>query len=181
MAAVLRLVPDSFREFFLLERAQREVSSRSADQETRIREFLTAADARLAAAESLTGADQVPAALILYRDGVIFAIRALLEARGRDSSEQTAEGAMRTLAAMIEAGEVPAAPPGFESARALLSDRRPLAFDELSSREGHAKRAEIETMALWLRGLVDARSVRQIKWSRGLRIGIPVLLMLALL
>jgi hypothetical protein len=32
MAGVLRLVPNVFREFFLLEKAEREASSRSADQ-----------------------------------------------------------------------------------------------------------------------------------------------------
>src|SRR5689334_390871 len=113
MAGVLRLVPDVFREFFLLEKAQRAASSRSADQETRLRDFITAADARLAAAESLTGGDQVPAALILYRDGIIFTIRALLASRGRDSSDPTPDGAFRGLSALLEAGEVPGAPAGF--------------------------------------------------------------------
>jgi len=171
MAGALRSVPDAFREFFLLEKAQRRASSRSADQETRIRDFVAAADARLAAAESLTGADQVPAALILYRDGILFTIRALLEARGRDNNDPTVEGAFRSLTALIEAGDVPAAPADFESIRAVLSDARPLAFDELPSAEARAKRSQVETIALWLRELVDPRTVRQLKWSRALRMG----------
>ena len=171
MAGVLRLVPDFFREFFLQEKAQRAVSSRSADQETRIRDYVTAADARLAAAESLTGGDQVPAALILYRDGIVFTIRALLESRGKDSAVPTTDGAFGALGSLIEAGDVPAAPDGFEAARTLLADPRPLAFDELPAGEALGKRAHVETTALWLRGLVDARSVRQVKWTRALRIG----------
>jgi hypothetical protein len=181
MAGVLRLVPDAFREFFLLEKAQREVASRSTDQETRIRYLVTAGDARLAAAESLTGGDQVPAALILYRDGIIFTIWALLESRGRDGNEPTAEGAFRSLDKLIEAGEVEGAPETLASVRALLTDTRPLAFDELPAAEALTKRSEIETTALWLRGLVDARTVRQIKWSRALRLGTTALLVLAAL
>jgi hypothetical protein len=181
MAGALRLVPNAFREFFLLEKAQREVSSRSAHQETKIRDFVTAADARLAAAESLTGGDQVPAALILYRDGILLTIWALLESHGRESNEPTVEGAFRSLAALIEAGEVPPGPESFEGARALLSDPRPLAFDELPTSQALAKRTQIETIALWLRGLVDPRTVRQIKWSRALRIGTIGLALLAVL
>jgi hypothetical protein len=135
----------------------------------------------LAAAESLTGGDQVPAALILYREGIIFTIRALLESRGRDTSEPTAEGAFRSLAALMEAGEMTAAPAGFEGVRALLSDTRLLAFDELPPAEAQTKRSEIENTALWLRRLVDARTVRQIKWSRTLRIGLVALATLACL
>ena len=181
MAGALRLIPDVFREFFLLEKAQREAASRSADQETRIRDFVAAADARLMAAESLTGQDQVPAALILYRDGIIFALRALFESRGRSSNEQTADGAFRSLQSMIDAGEVPRPPDGFEAIRALLTDPRPLAFDELQASEALAKRSESETLAIWLRGLVDARTVRQIKWSRALRIGTIGLALIAVL
>jgi hypothetical protein len=181
MAGVLRLVPGVFREFFLLEKAQREASSRSADQEAKIRDFVTAADARLVAAESLTGGDQVPAALTLYRDGIVFTIRALLESRRRDSSERTAEGAFRSLAELIDAGEIPSPPPRFESARALLTDMRPLAFDELPSGEARTKRSEVESTALWLRGLVDTRTIRQLKWSRALRVGAIACLLLAVL
>jgi hypothetical protein len=181
MAGVLRLVPDVFREFFLLEKAQREVSSRSAEQETKIRDFIAAADARLAAAESLTGGDQVPAALILYRDGILFTIRAILVSRGRDGTDTTAAGLFSSFAALMEAGDVPRAPDDFEGVRALLSDTRPLVFDELPTPEALAKRSEIATTALWLRSLVDARTVRQIKWSRVLRIGTIGLTVLALL
>lgn len=140
---------------------------------------MTAADARSAAAESLTGSDQVPAALILYRDGILFTIRALLESRGRDSTEQTIEGAIRGLTALIEAGQVPVPPDGFEGVRALLCDTRPLAFDELPSDEALAKRSEVETTALWLRGLVDARTLGQIKWSRIRRLGMTGLILFA--
>jgi hypothetical protein len=181
MAGVLRFVPEGFREFLLLERAEREASSRSVDQEAKIRDFVAAADARLTAAESLTGGDQVAATLTLYRDGIIFTIRALLESRRRDSSEHTAEGAFRALATLIQAGEVQSPPPSLESARTLLTDTMPLAFDELPSGEALAKRSDVESVAFWLRGLVDTRTVRQLKWSRALRIGTIGLALLALL
>jgi hypothetical protein len=181
MAGALRLVPNVFREFFLLENAQRELGSRSAHQETKIRDFVSAADARLAAAESLTGGDQVPAALILYRDGILFTIWALLEAHRRESHEPTLEGAFRSLDALVEAGELRAGPDSFAGVRGLLTDPRPLVFDELPTPEALAKRTEVETIALWLRGLVDARTVRQIKWSRALRIGTVGLALLGVL
>ena len=181
MAGALRFVPDVFREFFLLEKAQREASSRSVDQEAAIRDFVTAADARLAAAESLTGGDQVPAALILFREGIVFTIRALLAAHQRAAGDQTVDGVFRNFAELMQAGEVPAAPEGFDAVRALLSDPRPLAFDELPAGEALAKRAQVETAALWLRGLVDTRTVRQIKWSRALRLGMIAVVVLALI
>jgi hypothetical protein len=181
MAGALKLFPGAFREFFLQEEAQRAVSSRTADQRALIRNFVTAADARLAAAESLTGGDQVPAALILYREGIICTVRALLESRGRDSSASSVDDALSSLVAMIDAGEVPPAPEGFESARSLLVDQRPLAFDELPPGEAMAKRSQVEITALWLRGLVDPRSLRQIKWARAMRLGTVGIVVLALL
>jgi hypothetical protein len=171
LAALLSVVREGLREYFLLERAEREVSARSADQQAKIRNFVAAGDARLAAAAALSGGEHVPAALVLYRDGIVFVVRALLEARGRESSEQTAEDAFRSLAPLVESGDLPPKPDGFDDARALLTDTRPLAYDELPAAEALSKRAQVEATALWLRGLVDARGPRQVKLSRALRIG----------
>jgi len=172
LAGVLRSFGQSLREYALQEKAERAVSSRSAEQQARIRAFVRAGDVRLAATESLAGERQVPAALVLYREGIVFIIRALLEARGKESSDQPAAEAFRSLALLVESGELPEAPPdGFDDARALLTDTRPLAYDELPAALALSRRAQVEAMALWLRGLVDARAPRQIKVSRALRIG----------
>jgi len=164
-------IPDAFREFLLLEQAQRSAQTRSADQEARIRDFLTAADSRLAAAEVLTGGDQVPAALTLYREAIVLTIGALLADRGLESSEPTAENAFERLATLLDAGEIPPAPSEFQQVQALLSDSRLLVFDGLSATDALEKRTEVEAVAIWLRGLVDSRTVQQIKWSRATRLG----------
>jgi hypothetical protein len=171
LAGVLKVARERLREYFLLERAEREVSSRSENQRAKIRDFVTAGDARLAAAAALIGENHVPAAMILYREGIVFIIRALLEARGKESSEQSPEYAFRSLAPLVESGELPEAPAGFADARALLTDTRPLAYDELPLAEAPSKRAQVEATAAWLRALVDARTPPQIKLSRVLRLG----------
>jgi hypothetical protein len=170
LAGVLKVAREGLREYFLLERAEREVASRSENQRAKIRDFVTAGDARLAAAAALVGENHLPAALILYREGLVLIVRALLEARGKGSSEQSPEEAFRSLATLVESGELPAAPDGFADARALLTDSRPLAYDELPVAEAPSKRAHVEATAVWLRGLVDARVPRQIKLSRVLRL-----------
>jgi hypothetical protein len=171
LAGVVKVARELLREYFLLDRAEREVSSRSADQQAKIRDFTRAGDARLAAAAALTGDDHMPAALVLYREGIVFVIRAVLEARGKEPFEQTAEDAFRSLAPLVESGELAGAPDGYADARAVLTDTRPLAYDELPAAEAFSKRAQVEATARWLRGLVDARAPRQIKLSRALRLG----------
>jgi hypothetical protein len=160
----------ALREYFSLEKAEREASSRSAAQQAKIRGFVAAGEVRLAAAESLRRTHEVPAALVLYREGIVLVVRAVLEARGKESSEP-AEQVFQGLARLVEAGELPLAPDGFEDARALLTDTRPLAYDELPSAEALSKREQVQATALWLLGLVEARAPRQIKLSRALRLG----------
>ena len=113
----------------------------------------------------------MPAALVLQRDGIVLIVRALLEAHAKEGSDQTAEQAFRSLALLVESGELGRAPDGFDEVRALLTDTRPLAFDELPASEALEKRANVEVTSRWLRGLIDARSPRQIKLSRALRLG----------
>ena len=179
MAGALRLIRDDFREFFLQEKAEREASSRSANREVRIRDFIDAADARLEAAAALHARDQLPVGLALYRLGILFAIRALLEARGRDGAQRTDAQVVDGLAELIEARQVPVPPAGFERARALLAGATPLALDDLAFIEAIDRRSDMQATAHWLRGLVDTRTVRQIKWHRALRLGVLGLAMAA--
>jgi hypothetical protein len=178
VATVRRLLPDAFRELFLLKRAQQAVEGRSPDRQAKIRELADAVDARLAVVDSLTAGDQVAPALVLLRDAAILAVRAVLEARELETAEETAEGAFRKLAPLIESGELPAPPKEWTSVRSLLSDTRHLAFDELPGQEALARRSEAEALVTWLRSLVDARSVSEIKVSRAFRLGIVAILII---
>jgi hypothetical protein len=171
-------VVDRLREAFLLQRAQRTVESRSADRQSKIRELADAVDVRLAVVDSLTAGDQIPAALVLLRDAAILAIRAVLESRGIDADEQTAEGAFRRLTPLVESGDLPAPPKEWTRVRDLLSDTRHLAFDELSGPDALARRTEAEALVAWLRILVEARTVSEIKASRVIRLGVVGLLVL---
>jgi hypothetical protein len=177
VAAVKKLIPDAFREVFLLKRAQRAVEGRSADQQVKIRELANAFDSRLAVVESLTAGDQVPPALVLLRDAAVLAIRAVLESRGIESTAEAAESAFQKIAPLIESGELPSPPKDWQRVRELLSDTRHLAFDELPTADALARRSEAEAVVAWLRGLVDARSVSEIKVSRALRLGVALVLL----
>jgi len=179
VAAVKRLIPQVFQEVFLLKRAQQAVEGRSSDQQTRIRELTAAVDARLAVVDSLTAGDQVPPALVLLRDAATLAIRAVLEVRGLPSDCDTAESAFRKLTPLIESGDLPPPPKEWTRVRDLFLDTRLLAFDELPAADALARRSEAEATVAWLRGLVDARSVAEIKMSRVLRLGVVALIVVA--
>jgi hypothetical protein len=181
VAAVKKLIPDAFREVFLLERAQQAVEGRSFDQQAKIRELTHAVDSRLAIAESLTAADQVPAALIILRDAAFLAIRAVLESRGIDTTGETAESAFQKIAPLVESGELSSPPKDWQRVRELFFDTRHLAFDELPAADALACRSDAEAMVIWLRGLVDARSVFEIKVRRVLRLGVALAALAGLL
>jgi len=177
VAGVKKLIPDVFREIFLLERAQKAVEGRSLDQQARIGELVTAVDSRLAVVESLTAGDQIPPALVLLRDAAVLAIRAVLESRGIETTTETAESAFRKIAPLIDSGELPSPPKDWQSVRELLSDTAHLAFDELPPAEALAHRSKAEAVVAWLRRLVDARSVSEIKVSRALRLGVALVVL----
>src|SRR5258706_3224595 len=178
MSSVKKLIPRALREAFLLQRAQQAVEGRSSDRQNKIRELADAVDVRLAVVDSLTAADQIPPALVLLRDAAILAIRAVLESRGIDADDQTAQGAFRRLAPLIESGDLPAPPKEWTHVRDLLSDTRHLAFDELVGPDALARRTEAEALVAWLRSLVEARSVSEIKISRAFRLGVVGILAL---
>ena len=165
-----KAIPKAFRELLLLEHAQKSVEGRSADQQARISELTEAVDARIAAAESLTAWDQVPPALVLLRDATLLATHAILESRGV-KPPSTADATWTELASLVESGSLPTPPSGFERARALLSDGRYLALDELPKTDRLERRSEVQITLEWLRQQIDSRSVAQIKLSRVLRLG----------
>jgi len=173
-----KLIPGPFREVLLLERALQSVEARSPDQVARIRELATAIDTRLAAAESLAAGDQVAPALVILRDAAYLAAQAVLVARSEEDASSGTEDGLALVARLVEAGKLPDAPEGFTTACELLRNADRLTFDELPPSEALSRRHDVEATVTWLRGMVEPRSVAQIKWSRALRLVFAAALML---
>jgi hypothetical protein len=179
-AGLRKIIPNAFREVLLLEQAQHGAERRTPEQQSKIRELTDAVETRLQAADAITGWDQLPAALVLLRDGTVLAIWAVLESRGIDYSDSSLEGAYRELGSLVDNKTLPPPPAGFDRARDLLLDTRHLAFDTLPRAELAARRADVEATLGWLQGLYDSRSVRQIRLSRALRVGVTAIVVAGL-
>jgi F5/8 type C domain-containing protein len=162
----------ALREFLLLEGSLRSVPNWSSDQRARIRRLVDAADARLSVADSLCVDRDIPAALVLLRDAAVLTIAAILEARGPRREELTANGAFEILAPLLERGELPRPPIGFDRIRQLFSDTRPLVLDELPPTIAIARRTEALATVAWLRKLVDVRTVHQLRVIRSVRVAV---------
>jgi hypothetical protein len=165
-----RTISHAFRELLLQEAAEKSVAGRTAERQAWISGLAEAVDARIAATESLTERDQLPPSLVLLRDATMLAIHGILVSRGI-KSPSTPTATWAELVSLIESGALPTPPSGLEKVSALLTNRRHLAFDELSKTDGLERRSEVQATLEWLRRQIDPRSVAQIKLSRVLRLG----------
>jgi hypothetical protein len=155
------------REFFLLERAHRLVTSYVPAQRARVVELRAAGDERVRAARRVQAA--VPACVLLRAAVAAFA-------RARAASLDPSLGDAEV--ARIDGAElVPALPPDLldgrtgdaDRARAALSAKDPLYFDRLPPEECFRTRVALDRVARSLRGSVDVRSgghVRALRWGR---------------
>jgi hypothetical protein len=160
-----------FREFMLLEGALRVVGSRPREKQEAIQKLIAAADSRLSLVDSLPMGRHDPAALVLLHDAATLVIRAVLEERGIPNDALTMADCFERIAQLVERGELPPAPAAFEMVRWLFEAGPTLAFDELSPDVAIARRSEASRGVAWLRNLIEARNVSQLKRSRITRIG----------
>jgi F5/8 type C domain len=172
------------RDLLLLESAERKVRAFAPAQQQTIRSLFEAATMRSAVADDLTDAHNTVPALILYREAAELFILALLVSRdpSLDIEAVEAGGVWKQLADLAEKGDLGPLPPSFEEATTVLRPMKGrLALDELSPEELAAKRALVETTVGWLRGLLEPRSLRDLRWSRTFRITAAIAIVGALL
>jgi hypothetical protein len=179
---VLQLVGRRTRECFLLEERQKQNSSLAPAKFETMRTFYSAATRRLQAGQDLKGSAHTPEALPLYQQGSLLMALAFLVSKGRDIGSATLapEEVFGQLdAALAEAGVVP--PGDFHDAKPMLLSADPLAFDRLSAEQLRRQAELVENATRWLASLVDARSLREIKVARFVRLATAAIATLGLL
>jgi hypothetical protein len=169
-----------FREFFLLERAERSARSLSETQSRAMRAYYDAGMRRLRVAQDLRGPEEVQTSLSLYRQGTLLLAQAALLARDEhaDVASLDVATALAQVSAALPPSDVPANLP---EASAILSSTDPLLFDRMPVEAAAGEAEKLESVAEWLASRTDPRSRSQIRVSRVLRLGVTVAVALGLL
>jgi hypothetical protein len=167
-----RDVVEGLHEALLLDKAQKLVDERAPDVHRRIRQLVTAVDARISAADALAAGEQLTAALVVLRDAAKLAAQALLESKGLKEALLPAETPLECVARNLTTGAKATPPEGFANTCALLGNSNPLVFDELSRQQALVRRAEVAATVTWLREQVESRTLAEIKLSRALRLAL---------
>jgi hypothetical protein len=176
-----RVVASRARSLLLLE-PEREVRALGAERQAQVRRYHDAALRRALVADTLADDRSAVSALILYREALGLLASALVISRGPGAAPDEPErDPWAALAGLAQAGAIPPLPPPVEEARGILSEQGPLAFDEWPTADLLARRATVEAAMKWLFGLVEARTVAEIRASRFLRVGIAGAAVVALL
>jgi hypothetical protein len=173
---------ESVREFFLLERAEKQSEALSASQRETVRIYHEAAGRRIGVAQDLRGPVQTPAALLLYQQGSYFYALAYLVKKNAslDPTSLTPEEAFRRFDDAIVADKL-ASPKEFQRVRPMLVASDPLELDRLTADEANQRIEELDKAARWLAHLLDPRSPREIKTARVFRVLVGAGAVLALL
>jgi hypothetical protein len=171
------------REFFLLERAEREVAVLAPSQRGIMLAYAAAAERRLSAVASAAEPRTAVVAAIVLRDGVGLLVRALVASRTPGIDDDTAEetNAASELERLFE--HHPSAPHGWQRAVEALATRDSLYLDLLGDADLLAVHAGLVAVAAWLRARVDTRSTAYLRGARGGRLaalGVVVLYFLYL-
>lgn len=171
--SVKRFVRERVREPLLLRDAERTANAYSVPQRKRIAELSDAAHRRESAARELREDRSTAAAVELHRQATALSITALLVARGEHGVDGALEPpeAWARLSALLDAGALPEPPGELSVARPLLAESDALAVDRLPPAEARDVRAAAEATSRWLRGCYEARTPRQLRTQRVLRIG----------
>jgi hypothetical protein len=178
----LTSVRDRIREVFLLRRAEEKSTALTNAQRTAMRVYHDAANRRLHVARDVRGPSQTPIALELYRQGGIFSALAFLVSMDPtlDPGSLTPAMVLDRLASTLEERHI-AAPPEFERVKELFVTSDPLGLDRLSEEEAERSAENLDRTTLWLGTLYDARSPRDVRTARVLRVALGVAAVLALL
>ncbi len=155
-------------EPIVLRRAERVARGYAAGQGESVRRLAVAARARLVAARELAGARSRVGAFTLLREAASLAASAVIASRAtEDATVLDPEAAHARLLALIDAAQVPALPAPLSDVAALLATGDPLATDDLPASDLPRAQALVH----WLLGLVESRSVEELRMQRVLRLG----------
>lgn len=168
------------RETFLLERAERTVRAITPEQQREVRRFYDAATKRFAGAVQVSQGQHVIAALILYREAAWQFMKAVIVAQAPETDVDGLElpVAWQRLAALSADGQLPLPPAFVTRAAAVLSQPHPLAFDHGTIDDLLSWRSDAEATVVWLRGLVEPRTVQQVRSSRLRRLALAAVVIL---
>jgi hypothetical protein len=176
-----RAVASRARSLLLLE-PEREVRALGEERQAQVRRYHDAALRRALVADTLADDRSAVSALILYREALGLLTSALVIARGSGAAPEAPErDPWAALAGLAQAGAIPPLPPPVEEARGILTEQEPLTFDEWPTADLLARRATVEAAMKWLFGLVEARTVAEIRASRFARVGVAAVVVVALL
>jgi hypothetical protein len=176
----LSSVGHEVREFLLLEQQEKKTAAFKESQRRDMRAYVDAANRRLLVARDIRGPSQTPVALELYREAAIFYVLAFLVSKEEslDPSALTPEAALAKLDdAMAAEGITP--PPELARVRPLLLVDDPLELDRLRDEESDRRAEDFEVTTRWLARLFDARSPREFKTARILRLSLASAAVLA--
>lgn len=165
----------ALREFFLLERAERDNAELTVSQRECVRTYYDAALRRLSVADGIRGPGQTAVALSLYREAWLYLSSAVLASRDAtaDVRSLAPEQAWERLESALATGGI-VAPPELEAAKPVLIAPDPLAIDRLGAEEASQAAEGLEISLRWLSRLVDARLPRALKVTRVARIAAAV-------
>jgi hypothetical protein len=169
------------RDWFLLERAERQVLALPAERHALVRRYYEAGTRRAIVADDLTDDNGVAPALVLYRDAAILLGAAVVAAVDPQAVPDAAllDVPWDTLAAFVAAGRLPPAPASLDEARRILTPTSRLSYDETSPDALRAQHATVRSALRWLRDQVEPRTVRAIRLNRGVRLAIVGAVVLA--
>lgn len=179
----LKSIASVARDALLLERPLARVATLSLDRQVAMRAYFDAATRLSATADQLTDEDGATAALILYREALSPLVVAVAMFRDPTYDPAAAGGGSpwETLNALASRGAIPPLPPHVAESKTILAAQGPLGFDEGTDGERLTKRRTVQTTVTYLHGLVEPRSVPELKADRLTRVaGLLIVLVLAL-
>ena len=162
-------------DHFLLEDRERQVRARSPEQQEVVGKYYRAALERAAVADDLSDARGIVSSMLLYREAVRLFIAAVVTAHDAGADPRAlladADSPWQALARLSQEAAIAAPPGAIEASRKILAAKQePLAFDELAPEDVVAQRTTIKEAVDWLRGLVEPRTLPQIRVERRLRV-----------
>jgi hypothetical protein len=157
---------------FLLDPVERRVARYSVEQSGTIRELFDAAVAHDEAARALLDDDDLALSAELASAAARLYVRARLasELPPNELSKLSEEDAWEEFDRLRETEKFPPAPAEFETARSVLAARNAVAWSRLPVEEGLTKARSFGPALEWLRGLVEPRSLAEVRYQKWRRI-----------
>ena len=168
------------RDYFLLERKQREIKEASTDQRASVYEYRDAAQRRLEAARVLLEAGLFHEALVLFSAGAVWLAKAVLCWRDPTADVTSIKGDElgRRLSVLLEDLDDPTATRYARIlARTIAED--PTAIDHLPRSEAAMRSEELDRLTRWLSDRIEPQSLRELARTRSLRLSAALLTILA--